>query len=264
MKDRSLVPPAILGCLGLVFTVLGLASLGMYAVSSGGAPSIAGAFSSDQPADAEFDGGRPVGLYFMTRFWMATGSLEKSVWYFAPDGKVYQNLATGFSAADLEAHDGRKGTAAVDGDTMTVTWADGSTTSTDIERDGDGFAWDMGIFTPVQAFDGNDGVVGSWEGGESISTGGNYAAVAKTLELKEDGSYNWSGVSSIANRSEQSEVSAGGESSAAGNWKLSGYSLVLTGGDGNVVRGIAFPYDDEKTPVNPDRFFFAGTMYKRL
>ena len=37
----------------------------------------------------------------------------------------------------------------------------------------------------------------------------------------------------------------------------------LTGGDGKVVRGITFPYDDEKTKVQPDRLFFAGTMYKK-
>jgi hypothetical protein len=60
----------------------------------------------EQPPAPRISGGGPVGLYFMTRFWSYTGTLEKAAWYFAPDGRVYQNLETGFSAGDLAAHQG--------------------------------------------------------------------------------------------------------------------------------------------------------------
>jgi hypothetical protein len=50
---------------------------------------------------------------------------------------------------------------------------------------------------------------------------------------------------------------------STGRWHAAGYSLVLIDSTGNVYRRIAFPYDDEKTPPNPDRIFVGGTMFKR-
>ena len=213
----------------------------------------------EQPPESGFEDGRPVGLFFMTRFWIATNSLEKAVWYFAPDGRVYENLETGFSEADLSAHTGNQGTYGVNGDQMQVTWADGTTTESTIERDGTNFSWNAGIFTAVRPFEENTSVAGAYEGGESFSTGGNSGAVSKTLQLAPDGTFTWGGVGSVVSEGE----SVGGESGTNGNWELSGYSLVLTGADGSTLRGIAFPYDDESTPVYPDRMFFAGTMYER-
>lgn len=217
----------------------------------------------EQPPEAGFSGGKPVGLFFMTRFWSATNSLEKAVWYFAPDGRVYQNLEAGFSEADLEAHAGNQGTYEVNGDEMQVTWADGSTTQSTMERDGTGFSWDAGIFTAVEPFEDDESVAGTYEGGESFSVGGSGASVSKTLRLDPDGTFAWDGVGFVASETGESRLTAGGESGTTGTWQVSGYSLLLTDANGNVVRGIAFPYDDEETPVYPDRMFFGGTMYER-
>lgn len=109
----------------------------------------AGGGADDPPATKIVDG-KPVGL-FMTRFWSFTNSLEKAVWYFAPDGRVYQNLASGFSAADLQAHKGNQGTHEVAGGKLKVTWADNKVTEGGIEADGGAFHWDGGIFTPGKA-----------------------------------------------------------------------------------------------------------------
>jgi hypothetical protein len=87
--------------------------------------------------------------------------------------------------------------------------------------------------------------------------------VSRSITLRGDGTYERGGVSSFKSTGEGSEVSVGGSSENSGKWELSGYSLTLTERDGKVVRGIAFPFDDEATPVKPDRFFFAGTMYKK-
>lgn len=226
--------------------------------------SIAG--QADLPAPATFKDGVPVGLYFMTRYWSFTRTLEKQAWYFAPDGTAYAELEHGFSAADLAAHAGRKGTCRLDGAQLEITWADGKKTKSTIEpsKSGRAFTWDMGIFTMVQSFSDPAEVAGVYEGGESLSVGGSSAVVSKRLELRPDGTFAWSGVSFLGSTTESSRVSAGAvDGGSTGTWRIAGYSLLLADTQGNVFRRIAFPYDDESTPLKPDRIFFGGMMYKK-
>lgn len=254
-----------LGCLGLLFAGAGVISLLLFAAAgSAGSGGLLAGLGGNNDHTGGFSGDRPTGLFFMTRYWVATGSLEKAVWYFDENGSVYQNLSTGFSEADLAAHEGQRGTYSVDGDQMTVQWADGNTTTSTLERDGDGFAWDTGMFVPVEPFDGSEDLGGTWEGGSSLTTSAGYAAVARTLLLREDGTYQWDSASSFSGASAQSGYSTGGEKSSSGRWTIEGFSMTLESPDGETVRGIAFPFDDEDTPVNPDQFFFAGTMYRRF
>lgn len=221
---------------------------------------IASGGSGNSPEKPGYEDGHPVGLYLMTRFWIATGSLEKAVWYFTSDGRVYLNPEDGFSDETLAAQQGRHGTVSVDGDTMTVKWSDGKETSSTIEREKGGFNWDTGIFAPVEAFTDDSQLVGRWEGGTSVSFSGSRAANSSTLDLREDGTFSRAGVASLQSGSGESEVSAGAQSESSGTWKLRGHTLTLTYGDGKVARGITFPFDDEKTR----RFYFGGTMYKKL
>lgn len=195
----------------------------------------------DDPPAARIVDGRPVGLFFMTRFWSYTNSLEKAVWYFAPDGRVYQNLASGFSEADLQAP-----------------------TESPIQADGGAFHWEGGIFTAVKPFDADRSLAGTYEGGESFSSGGgNGASTSKTIELRPDGTFSRVAIASVQSTSSESVVDAGSQGASEGTWQVGGYSLVLTGSDGTVQRGIAFPYDDTDTPAYPDRMYFGGTMYLR-
>ncbi|MES2691951.1 MAG: hypothetical protein V4773_00670 [Verrucomicrobiota bacterium] len=218
----------------------------------------------DPPAPASFKEGVPVGLFFMTRFWSFTGTLEKVVWYFAPDGSVFQGLENGFSLRDLAAHTGPKGQGSLNGDKLEIRWADGKKSSSHLSRSDSGFSWDAGIFTVVKPFDPKVPEAGVYEGGESLSVSGNRAAVSKTLELRPDGTYRWSGVSFISNTTDAGQVTAGANGDdSTGRWHASGYTLVLVDSKGHVYRRIAFPYDDDKTPVNPDRIFVGGTMFKR-
>lgn len=216
------------------------------------------------PAPARVAEGVPVGLFFMTRYWPATRSLEKSVWYFAPDGTVYEGLETGFSARDLSQHSGPKGMARLEGKRLEVQWPGDKKSVGDLSRSSTGFAWNAGIFTIVKPFTADTPLAGIYEGGESISFSGNRAAIAKTLELRADGTYRWSGVSFLNSASDVTQVSAGsnGEDST-GRWHAGNYSIVLVDAKGHAYRRIAFPYDDETTPIKPDRIFFGGTMFKR-
>lgn len=239
---------------------------GVAAPSAKAPPGQSAAGKVDLPAPATFQNGVPVGLYFMTRYWSFTRTLEKASWYFAPDGTAYAELEHGFSAADLAAHAGRKGTGRMDGAQLEITWADGTKTKSTVEpsRSGRAFTWDMGIFTVVQPFGDPAEVAGAYEGGESLSVGGSSAVVSKRLELRPDGTFAWSGVSFIGNTTESSRVSAGAvDAGSTGTWRIAGYSLILADTQGNVFRRIAFPYDDESTPLKPDRIFFGGMMYKK-
>lgn len=233
--------------------ILALAACGGASAGGGG----------DEPPAAGIVDGRPVGLFFMTRFWSYTNSLEKAVWYFAPDGRVYQNLASGFSEADLQAHQGNRGTYEVSDGNLKVTWPDGKVTESPFQADGGAFHWEGGIFTAVEPFDADRSLAGTYEGGESFSSGGNGAFTSKTMQLRPDGTFSRVAMASVQSTSSESAVDAGSQGGSEGTWQVGGYSLVLTGADGSVQRGNAFPYDDTETPVYPDRMYFSGTMYTR-
>lgn len=221
------------------------------------------AVAAEKPAPASFKSGVPVGLYFMTRYWSYTGTLEKAAWYFAPDGTVYEKLGRGFSAADLAEHSGRQGRAALAGGKVVVTWADGTKTESEVERDETGFMWDMGSFTPVQPITDREEVAGIYEGGESLSQSANKVAVSKRLELRADGTFRWEGVSFLSATSAMTQLSAGATGGSSGTWKAEAYSVTLTDENGRDYRALAFPYDSSDKPGPPSHLFFGGLLYKR-
>lgn len=229
-------------------------------------PSVPLPGTQESPAPAKVQHGRPEGLYFMTRYWISTHSLEKAVWYFSADGKVYQNLEHGFSEADLAAHKGPKGTYKRSEKELEIAWSDGKTAKSEVEIDKADprcFMWDMGSFCPVSAFENAAAAAGTYEGGESLSGSGNSVIVSKTLKLGADGKFTWEGVSFVQGTTDQSTLSAGASGATTGNWTLDSYTITLTGSDGKTLRMIAFPYDDEKTPLKPDWMFFGGMMYRK-
>ena len=207
--------------------------------------------------------GKPQGLYYMQKMWIATRYLEKSCWYFAPDGKFYENLSSGFSPADLDSHKGPKGTYKAGRGTLEVTWSDGKSSKSELEIVPGGFNWDTGMFMPVEPFSAGKSIAGSYEGGTSLGGGGNSIIVSKSLRLDADGTYAMSGISSLSSTSNGTQAKVGGQSDANGRWILDGFVLRLTSSDGASSQHIAFPFDDEKTPAYPDRLFVGGTMYKR-
>lgn len=226
--------------------------------------------SEAAPAQARLTPTGPVGLFFMTRYWMATRSLEKAVWYFAPDGTAYENPAGGFSAAELAAHQGRKGTISLNGEKLTLSVTGGrdagktSYGSYEPNPAEISFYWDMGSFVPVRGFAAGASVAGTYEGGFSSGTSSTSGSVARTLTLRDDGTFSLTGAASVSASSRASRVSAGASGNiASGTWKASTYSLTLTDSSGQSKRAVAFPWDDEKTPVYPDQFYFDGIMWKR-
>lgn len=217
---------------------------------------------TDAPAPARVEAGMPVGLYLMTRYLPATRTLEQEVWYFDPDATVYRDLEYGFSRPDLAAHAGRKGRARTDDNQLEVHWTDGATSRAGVETDHDGFAWDMGLFTRVSAFTLPSDPAGTYRGTENVDATDSWAGWARHLELRPDGTFHWEGIALRGSEAGRATVAAS-DQPATGTWELRGYSLVLTDGNGRSLRRFAFPDDDARTVIKPDRMFFGGWMLRR-
>jgi hypothetical protein len=220
---------------------------------------------SESIPKAEITTKGPVGLYYMQKYWIATRHLEKSVWYFATDGQVYEN-PTGLSREALAAHQGGKGILKFSGDVLEIVWKKGQPQKDKIERDeGDraGFAWDTGMFAPAKPIKDAKSIAGIYEGGSSMSFGGGSTMVAKTLDLNANGTFKTSGIASVAAASDGTVAKVAGENTTTGTWSTTDFSLTLQDSSGKTASGIAFPlFEDQKTKTN-DRLFFQGFVYKR-
>ena len=215
----------------------------------------------DQPAPASWSGDVPVGMYFMSRYISGSG-LEKSCWYWAPDGTVYEGLMTGFSDQDLADHPGRKGKARAEGGQVVIDWGKGGPTKSPVEKDKSGFMFDMGSFTPVTPIADPASVAGSYEGGESLVHGGNSVGVGKTLDLKSDGTFARESAAYVSGKGDGTKLSGGASSAGAGKWSVAGWTMTLDDGSGKPSRLIAFPYDDPDAKAHPAHLYVGGTLYK--
>jgi hypothetical protein len=215
------------------------------------------------PAPASFSRGLPVGLFLMSRTWAQTKTEEKLTWYFAPDGTVYQNLEHGFAPADLTAHPGPKGTCRLIGKILEITWSDHRKSSGIIQRSRTGFAWDRGTFVPALPLPAGMSLSGAYEGGETLSFSRNRAPLARTLELRDDGTFLWRGVSLQSRISHPDRIDAASNGfDTTGRWQANGYALALVDSEGRIFRRIAF-LSEAPSPASPARIIFAGTVYSR-
>lgn len=218
------------------------------------------------PAAAKLGSSGPVGLYYMTRYWVASRNLEKATWYFSPDGMAYENPTGDFSAASLAATASSQGKISLSGKKLTFTTTKGKDTGKSFASEYDpqpegGFYWNTGSFIPVKPLPSAKTIVGKWQGGFSV-TG---AMVARSLDLRADGTFNMTGAASVESRTDGNEVRAGASGQiTSGQWTVSGYFMTLTGTNGVTRRSIAFPFDSEETPVNPDYFYFDGIMWSPI
>jgi hypothetical protein len=151
------------------------------------------------------------------------------------------------------------------GDQFEVTWAGGKKTKSRFEPDkgGPGFAWDGGLFSPVGPITDPKIVVGKFEGGESLSHGGNSVMTSKSFVFNADGTYTRESVASVKGATSQSVIAGGATGVNTGSWKAEGYTIILTPNGGAAERKMAFPWsNDDKLPL-PNRLYLGGTLLKR-
>ena len=223
------------------------------------------------PAPSVMSTSKIEGLFYRQRYEMVSRHLEKAVWYFAPDGKVYVNLESGFSATELAAHQGQFGTYQVANGQMSIAWSNGSKSKNKLEIAQDAFDFDTATFLPVKPFRSADQLVGNYEGGSSFSFSGSSTAIAKTLTLRADGTFASSGIANFSkdrsnagfSDSNNKELIASGQGGSNGTWSLSGYSLTLSSAGEKDTVGIVFPLFVDETKGSFDRIFFRGFVYKK-
>jgi len=247
----------------LIWLCLSAMGLGAVGACSGG--SSVGGTATDTALQGRVEDGKPQGMFFMTRFWIATGSLEKSCYYFTADGRAYKD-PTGLLPAELEAlPPTQRGTFEADGKQMTITWADNQKSSGSMEDVHDAaFNWDAGIFVGMKPFASADDLVGTFEGGNSVSFSGNSTIASNTYNFKPDGEYSREGAVTSSVSTSESTAHLGGTSAGDGHWQLKGWQLSLTDAKGHTAQGVAFPFDADEKTGRVTRFYYQGVAYKRL
>jgi len=216
-----------------------------------------------QPIPSRITPAGPEGLFFMTRFWMATGSLEQKLWYFTTDGRVFDSPGGVFTPEQLERDSRRHGRGSLANKKLTVKWSDGKVTESNFEIDsaGKGFAWDAGIFSAVAKPDWSK-VSGYFEGGVSYSHSSGRGAAVSGLTLRPDGTFTLSRSSSFRSENSTSVATAGSVAAPLeGKWKGEGYELTLTFADGRTERHVSFPTPDARDANKIGMLFFNGSMH---
>lgn len=211
-----------------------------------------------EPAPPRLTGDSITGVFFMTKFWTTTNSLDTAVWYFSPEGIAYEN-PTGFSAAELAASQSQW-KIRVEGDSISYSGADGRVYDSSFSISGKTtFNWDGGNYTAAKPFLRSTSLVGTYGGGASV-TG---ASSTSTLILRADESYQLTGSASAVNQTADSIASlsatGGGET---GTWHNGAYSLTLSPAGRTVKRSVAFIYEEGPGGA-PAKFYFDGLMWSR-
>lgn len=233
------------------------------AASKGTVAPTVSASDTIQPEPARLTADGPVGLFFMTRFWAFSGSLEQLLWYFTADGRVFQSPGGVFTTAELERDSRRHGRFSLAGDKMTVKWSDGKISESHykVDSSGKGFGWDAGIFSQVAKPDWST-VSGYFEGGASFSTGSGGGTSVSGLTLRKDGTFSWSQSASLRNETTESVATAGSARAPMdGTWKGDGYQLTLTFADGQSKSYVSFPTPDIRDKTKIGMLFFNGYMH---
>lgn len=250
MNSSSLWRGALLGL------ALGLGSLAPVLAQTDAIPAIdlsRAELIKDPPKNAMLVGGRPVGLFLMTRKDPKTQADAHSTWYFKSTGEVYLNPDASFSADDLAHNVDQLGTFYLTPDkNMTVTWGNNTPVTAPIACGTSDFTWDGATFRVIKSFPISSAtsslLLGAYKAATAVS-GGLSVSDGTTVTFLPDGTY----TTSTKTLKPQ----------PAGRWMLAGYYLVLNDTKGNLTRAVCFPVDDLMTAVKPDRFYFAGALYAK-
>ena len=219
------------------------------------APRVAG----PAPQAGRMVGGRPVGLFFVTK--SVLGRFMTMSYYFSPDGVAYEN-PVGLSAAELAATPAKsKGRYSVTGKTLTIAWNGyPKPEAAEMNMLGGGFSWSGGsIFSAVGPFTSAAQLVGKFEGGSSTYSPMGGVLSSRTLTFRPDGTFTGGGVVTVTSVTERSVAETGGSSNQTGRWSLSGWYLTLTDAQGHTIRDVAYPIGTGKVSL----FNFNGTAYSR-
>jgi hypothetical protein len=211
------------------------------------------------------------GLYFMLRNW--GGYLELDAYYFKA-GHVVRSPVGDIAKLDLarlqSALPGYVGDVTMNGSTMVVHWANGTSRQSRLEtKPGDKcFAWDAATFCPVSGFKPGERLNGKYEGGRVIGGKG------KLLEItfSKDGTYHWHVLNTQSWNSyvkaygiERETLHTTTEADYEGQYVLDDKVIVLRDKTRGEIHILTFPFDIADNPATkPDHVYFGGAMLQRV
>ena len=209
------------------------------------------------PLPGRLAGGKPEGLFFFMDVFN-----RQAIYYFTPDGRVYEEPAS-FTPAGLAAVVPKeRGAVEVNGEEMTVKWDEGAPETHRYKYDATGFEWN-GSFVRVGPFASAKQLAGTFEGhNDAIATDANELTSYRTLVLQPDGSFTrdtYAAAHLEASTGITTDVASAADQ--AGHWTLDGWFLTLTDGHGT-VRDIAFPTATDDKSGQTQYFRFHGTSYR--
>ena len=202
-------------------------------------------------------------------YWNGRLSLTNQAWFFTKNGRFIQSPTGGMDLkAFAEAEDAGKtgGSYWVEGDKLTLAWADGSkATVYSFTKDGDGYLLDELGTVRVKGFKRGWRFDGAYEGGASITggSGGTSIATSNTVVFRKDGTFARSSIGTFSSKGDSTEISGGGQSEGAGTYEFDGYSLTLKPKDGAETCYTVFAFGGEDDEGRPFYIYREGTMMKR-
>ena len=223
------------------------------------------------------------GLYLATLYF--SGSLSKDVYLFR-DGQVAHGPIGPIENFDFarfrKAAPRAVGSFALNGNRLVVIWADGSRKEGAFERQaGDPcFYWDTWSFCPVTPFPPGARLDGTFSGGggSTISLTGTPLVQDMTLTLHQNGRFEYSGLSAIIPTAPNPDTpipdprpdipgrlpSASATEEQTGTYEIDGTALTLHPAGKPARTALVFPYNDDRSPLQPHWLYFNGVMLTRI
>ena len=196
-------------------------------------------------------------------YWGGRLSLNNEGWFFTEDGRFSESPAGGFDLdAFATAAASRKtdGTYWIEGDTITLAWADGSPpTVRDFSREEDDLELGGLGAIRVHGFPTGWRFDGVYEGGASIAG----MASSNTLVFRRDGTIAQSSIGTFSTTSESTTVSGGSQGETVGTYAFDGFTLTLNLNDGGETRYTVFAFGEADAAGRPNYIYRDGTMMKR-
>jgi hypothetical protein len=210
--------------------------------------------ASSAPAILTVDTALPRGLFLATPAGLPPGVLapERSLWFFADDGAVALDPIHGFAADGRIPAEARRATATLQGDVLTVAWADGARLDAKLTAAAGGFTWQGWQFVPVSAAPAPAQLAGRYTRGAAFSLRANLPDTPAELTLAGDGRAEWTTADHRA---------------VSGRWQLAAHTLELApAGDaapGPTGRYLCFLFRSAAATDATPLLYVGGFIFER-
>ena len=199
----------------------------------------------------------PRGLFLATPAGLPPGVLapERSLWFFADDGTVALDPIRGLAADGRIPDAARRATATLQGDVLTLAWADGARLDAKLTASAAGFTWQGWQFAPVAAVPTPAQLAGRYTRGAAFSLRANLPDTPAEFTLTADGRAEWTSADRRA---------------VSGRWHLAAHTLELAPAsaatpppENAAARFLCFLFRNPAASDAPPLLYMGGFIFER-